>query len=180
MMEIFINILVLFIENFYFYIPINEILRNNTTKEKIILYFKIFFLNILSTLIFKDSIFRYIFSFISMYLSIFYFSKENKNKNKILEFFIIPILFFVKAILEYLVYILFFNMVDYILFVIILETISLLVVILLKNNYLKIYYKIKGFWNGGKEFYFRYLILVIFNVFIIFLIFNLLKIKEVL
>ena len=174
--NIILNIMVLLVEAFYFYLPINEILNNNNNKDKSLLYFKILTLNILSTIIFKSSIFRYICSFIIMYIFIFYFKKENK----FLNFFIIPILFFIKSIIEFIVYKIFFNLVEYYSFIIILEISSLLFIIFFKNIFLKIYYKIKEFWNGRKEFYCRYFILLIFNFFIIFLIFNLLKIKEVL
>ena len=176
MEEIIFNIVIFLVETLYFSIPINKILKNENLKSKTLVYFKILIIDIISTTIFDKSIFRYLFSFIIMYLAIFDF----KISNKIYDFFIIPILFFIKAILEYLVYVLIFNLVSYIIFVIILELISILFIIYFSKIFVNIYNRLEKSWNGKKQFYCRYTMLIVFVSFIIFLIYNLIKIKEVL
>lgn len=170
------NIIILFVEAMYFCIPINKILKNNTKNQCLNVYLKLLIIDLIDTLLFDKSIFRYIFSFIFMYLSIFGFKKNEKAY----DFFIIPVLFFIKAILEYLVYLLVFNLVNYIIFVIILEIVSLLFITCTTHIITKIYNKIEKAWNGTKQFYCRYFILIVFVSSIAFLIYNLIKIKEVL
>lgn len=172
------NIIVILIEALYFYIPIIKIKKYK--RKRIWVYLVLIIAERLSYFIFKDSVFRYLFYFSFIYLSIFAFEKDKQNKNKLFDFFIVPILFFIKAIIEYITYLIFFKYVNYISFVLILETLCILFVLLLKRKFLNIYLKIKENWNSNKEFYCRFLFLIIFNSFILFLIFNLIKIKEVL
>lgn len=172
------NIIVILVETLYFYIPIMEIKKYK--NNKIWVYCVLIIAERLSYFIFKDSIFRYLFYCSFIYLLIFAFEKDKENKNKLFDFFIVPILFFVKAIIEYITYLIFFKYVNYIIFVSILETLCILFAILLKGKFFEIYLKIKENWNSNKEFYCRFLFLIIFNSFILFLIFNLIKIKEVL
>lgn len=174
------DIFIIFIEALYFYIPINKIKQNKNNKEKIILYLNLIFSDIVSFITFKNSIFRYVMYFMGIYFSTFAFNKDTGNKNKLLDFFIAPILFFIKAIIEYIIYLCIFKFVNYTVFVLILELLCILFAICFKNKIFNIYIKFKNRWNDDKEFYSRYLILLIFNVFVIFLIYNLIKIKEVL
>ena len=177
---IILNILVLLVEALFFYIPLKEIKQVKDFKNKIKLYAGIFLSNIISTLIFGASIFRYMLPFLIIYLIIRNLNKNNKTKNTAYDFFIIPLLFFIKMIIEYITFFFIFKLVNYIIFVIILEIFSILFVVLFKNLYIKVYNIIKDMWNNSSKFYCRYSILIIFNILILFLLYNLMKIKEVL
>ena len=142
-MNIF-DVFIILVEALYFYIPINKNKNNKNNKEKIILYLNLIFSDIVSFAIFKNSIFRYVLYFLGIYLSTFAFDKKIKNKNRLLDFFVAPILFFIKAIIEYITYLCVFNFVNYTIFVLIIETLCILFSLFFKNKIFNIYVKIKN------------------------------------
>lgn len=113
-------------------------------KNKIKLYFIILISNIISTLIFNGSVFRYILCFILIYLFMKIFKINNIKENTVYDFFVIPSLFLIKMILEYIIFFIIFNFVNYITFVIIIEFVSILFALSFKKVYVKIYTKIKN------------------------------------
>lgn len=115
-------------------------------KNKIKLYFIILISNIISTLIFNGSVFRYILCFILIYLFMKIFKINNIKENTVYDFFVIPSLFLIKMILEYIIFFIIFNFVNYITFVIIIEFVSILFALSFKKVYVKIYTKIKNAW----------------------------------
>lgn len=149
----------------------------DTNKNKLILYLGILLADIVSELIFKQGIFRFILYFIIIFFTLVLIKKK---KIKFYDFFIAPIFLFIKAIIEYLLYLSIFDILKYEYFVIILEAVSILFVVLFNNVFINIYKKIKKLWTGKNKFYFRYTILIIFNTSILFILYNLIKIKEVL
>lgn len=174
-----LTIFILLIEALFFYIPLKEIKDIKTRKDKIKLYLLILLSNIISTMVFGTSIFRYILCFIIIYFFIKILKLNYYKENTLYDFFIIPTLFLLKMIIEYIVFFAIFNLVNYTVFVIVLETFCILFAFIFKNKLKIIYNKIKESWNGTKKFYYRYLFLIVFNTIIIFLIYNLIKIKEV-
>ena len=176
---ILFTIAILIVETYFFYIPLKEIKEIKNKKDKIILFIGIFLSNIISTIIFNTSIFRYILCFIIIYIFIKMFKLDYIKNNTFYDFFVIPTLFLLKMILEFIIYLIFFKFVNYIFFVIILETTCICFINLFKKYYKKIYKLIQENWNNEKSFYCRYTILVTFNTIIMFLIYNLIKIKEV-
>lgn len=176
---ILFTLAILIIETYFFYIPLKEIKEIQNKKDKVILFIGIFLANILSTLIFNKSIFRYILCFIIIYIFIKMFKLDYIKNNTFYDFFVIPTLFLLKMILEFIIYLIFFKFVNYIFFVIVLETTCICFINIFKKYYKKIYKLIQENWNNEKRFYCRYSILIAFNTIIMFLIYNLIKIKEV-
>lgn len=172
---ILLTIFILFIEALFFYIPLKEIKEIKNKKDKIKLYLLILFSNIISTLIFNTSIFRYILCFIIIYIFMKILKINNYKENTVYDFFIIPTLFLLKMIVEYIIFFAIFDLVNYTVFVIVLEIFSILFALILKSKLKKIYNKIRKSWNGTNKFYCRYLSLIIFNTIIIFLIYNLIQ-----
>ena len=172
-----LTIFILFIEALFFYIPIRHIKSINNLKDKIKLYIGIFLANIISTLIFNTSIFRYILYPILIFLTL---KIINKN-NRVYDFFIITFLMALKFIIEFIIAMIFYNnLVNlYVIFVIVMQTICISAAILLRKVINKIYKFIIKQWDYNKRFYLRYFVLISFNLFILFLIHNLIQIKEV-
>lgn len=174
-MNIIFNIFILLVEALYFYIPLKEIKEIKSNKNKLLLYFGILSSNIISVLIFGSSIFRYILLFLFHFIIISLIQK----KMKFLDFYICPILFFIKIIIEFVIFLLLFNKIDYILFTFILEIISILSTVIFNKKYINLYKIIDNKWSSANKFYARYMILITFVSLILFLLFNLIKIKEV-
>lgn len=174
---ILLTIFILFIEALFFYIPLKEIKNIKDRKNKVKLYLGIFSANIISTLIFNTSIFKYILYIIG----IFFILKNIDNKTRTYDFFIISFLLGFKLLIEFLLVILFYNnLLDlYIIFVLIMESLCILLAFLIKNILKIIYNNIINYWDSNKKFYLRYLMLISFNSLILFFIYNLIKIKEV-
>lgn len=172
------NIIILLVEAFYFYLPLCEIKQVYKKKYKHILYFGILLINIISVLIFKSSIFRYVFNIVLLYILLKFITKEIHLFDL---FFIIFVIGF-KLLMEFIIVFPFIKFIDnyYILIISFMEILSIIIIKLLKKFIKKLYNKITIDWNGRIRFYIRYLFIIISNFIIIFIIFNLIKIKEVL
>ena len=172
-----LTIFILFIEALFFYIPLKEIKEIKTKRNKLKLYLGIFLANIISTLIFNNSIFRYILYPVLIFTTL----KIINKKSKIYDFFIISFLMAFKFIIEFLIVIFFYNNLAkyYVIFVIIMQFSCIFIINLIKNRLRYIYKRIKYYWNYNKKFYIRYFALITFNSFILFLIYNLIKMSEV-
>ena len=172
-----LTVFILFIEALFFYIPLKEIKELNTKKDKIKLYSGIFLSNIISTLIFGSSIFRYILYFILIYFLL----KIIDHRTRIYDFFIISFLLAYKLLIEFILAIIFSNnIVDlYIFFVIVMQTICIIFSTIISRKIKLIYSKIIKYWDCNKKFYLRYFMLIIFNSIILFFIYNLIKMSEV-
>lgn len=171
------TIFILLIEALFFYIPLKEIKDIKTRKDKIKLYIGIFLANIISTLIFNTSIFKYI-----LYPILIFFTLKFVDKNsKVYDFFFISFLMAFKFLIEFLIAMIFYNNLAnlYTIFVIIMEFLCIFSIILVKNILKNIYKKIIFYWNYNKKFYIRYSMLIAFNSFILFLIYNLIQKMEV-
>lgn len=174
---ILFTLAILIVETYFFYIPLKEIKEIQNKKDKIILFIGIFLANILSTLIFNSSIFRYI-----LYpILIFIILKIINNETRIYDFFVISCLIGFKFLIECLIAFLFNNNLLnlYVIFVFIMEFISIFFAIIMKNILEVMYNKISNYWDCNKKFYLRYFMLITFNSLILFFIYNLIKIKEV-
>lgn len=174
----FINILIILVESLYFYIALKNIKNINKKVDKIKLFIGIIFADLLSEIIFHSSIFRYI-----LYPAIIFIVLKMINKEtRFYDFFVIVSLIGFKILIEFLVVLLFLKgiITNYCIIVCIFETLSILLICLLKKNINKLYKLISKEWNNKNEFYVRYLFLIIFNFLILFFIFNLIKVKEVL
>lgn len=169
------SIIVMIIEVLFMSIPLLKIKDINFLKDKIKLFVLIFLSNIISTLFFNSLIFRYILYAILIFLSLKIVSKCIKFS----DLFIIVIQMIIKTFLDFIIYFMFFNNLEYFYFLLILEIFTILSIHPTKNFIFNIYNNTFTMWNGNLKFYFRYLLLVLSNTLIIFLIYNLLKIKEV-
>ena len=170
-----VSILVMCIEVLFLAFPLYKIKEIVHLKEKIKLFCLIFISNIISTLLLNSSVFRYILYIVLIYLSL----KLIKIKTKYYDLFVIIILLLFKILLDSLVYILLFNSLKYSVFLIILEIFTLLNIYPVTNIIKVIYNNMFELWNNRQKFYFRYILLILFNSLIILIIYNLLKIKEV-
>ena len=171
------NIFILLVEALFFYIPLKKIKEITNKKDKINLYLGIFISNIISTLIFKSSIFRYILYFILIYILL----KIINHKTRLYDFFIISFLLGYKLLIEFILAILFYNNILnlYVFFVIIMQIICVIFSIIITKKLKLIYNKIIKFWDCNKKFYLRYFMLISFNSIILFFIYNLTKMSEV-
>lgn len=170
------DIIVTFFESIFLLIPLINIKKIKSKKKILLLVFGIFISIILSSILFKKSIFKYL-----LMPSLIFTTLKSLEKNTCYyDFFIIVLELLLKIIIEFICYLIFFNLVNYIWFVIIMETICLIIILLLNKFIPKIYNVTFKKWKGRKRFYFRYILLILFNSFIFFLIYNLLLIREVL
>ena len=174
---ILLTIFILIIEAYFFYIPLKEIKEINARKDKFKLYLGISLANIISTIVFNTSIFRYILYLLLM----FFMLKSINNKTRIYDFFIISFLLGIKLSIEFIIAILFYsNLANlYTIFVVIMETSCILFAVILKKILKKIYKRIIVYWDCNKKFYLRYFMLIAFNSLILFFIYNLIKMSEV-
>ena len=174
---ILLTIFILFIEALFFYISLKEVKNIKNIKDKIKLYFGIFLANIISTLIFNTTIFRYILYIIL----IFFILKSIDKKTRIYDFFIISFLLGFKLFIEFIIATLFYNNLSnlYTIFVFIMESLCIISAIITRKILKIIYKRITDYWNCNKKFYLRYFMLITFNSLIIFFIYNLIKMSEV-
>ena len=164
---ILFTLAILIVETYFFYIPLKEIKEIKNKKDKIILFIGIFLANIISTLIFNSSIFRYILYPILIFIVL----KIINNETRIYDFFVISCL---------IAFLFNNNLLNlYVIFVFIMEFISIFFAIIMKNILKVMYNKISNYWDCNKKFYLRYFMLITFNSLILFFIYNLIKIKEV-
>ena len=170
-----VSILVMCIEVLFLAFPLYKIKEIVHLKEKIKLFCLIFVSNIISTLLFNGSIFKFILYILLMFFSL----KLTKRNTKYCDIFIVIITLGFKILLDYLVYLIFFKLLEYFYFLIILEIITLLIIYPISKIIYKIYKNILKMWNSRQEFYFRYILLILFNSLIMLIIYTLLKIKEV-
>lgn len=170
-----VSILVMFIEVLFLAFPLYKIKEIVHLKEKIKLFCLIFVSNIISTLLLNSSVFRYIMYIVLIYLSL----RIIKVRTKYYDIFIIIILLLFKILLDFLIYLLLFNIVSYNIFLIILEIFTLLNIYPITNIIKIIYNNMFKMWNSRQKFYFRYILLILFNTLIMLIIYTLLKIKEV-
>ena len=170
-----ISIIVMIIEVLFISVPLMKIKEIYALKDKIKLFVLIFLSNIISTLFSNSSIFRYILYIFLILLSLKIVSKNIKFR----DLFIIVIEMIIKTLLDFIIYLMYFNNLQYFYFLLILEFFTILSIYPSTNFIFNIYNNIFKMWNGNLKFYFRYLLLVLSNTLIIFLIYNLLKIKEV-
>lgn len=168
---ILLTIFILLIEAYFFYIPLKEIKDIKTRKNKVKIYIGIFLANIISTLIFGNSIFKYILYPLTVTIVL----KLLKLNAKFYDFFLFSIEMFIKTIIEYIIYLILFNCLNYFYFVIILEFISIITIFLLKDKIKYLYNKIQNLLESRFNFYCRYLLLILFNLLIIVLLYNLMQ-----
>ena len=169
-----LGIFTFLLEILYFYIILKEF-NINKNKDKLYLFISIGILICLSGIILNGSIFRYLFLPLSFWITI----KILNKSNSISYLFTILIIFLFKFIIE-ISTIMLFNGINNILFMTFLfEIICLLFSIIISKYINYINKNILNLWNSSKSFYFRYLFLIVINIFILFIIYNLLKMKEV-
>lgn len=144
-------------------------------KKKIILFTSILAMIILSGIILNASIFRYLFLPISFFIII----KLLNNKNSVSYSVIIVTSFLIKLIVEYLTILIFKDFLNFMYINIIFEVLLFLIAIVISKFMKNIKNLVFKLWNGSKKFYFRYLFLIVTNIFILFTIYNLIKMKEV-
>ena len=174
---ILLTIFILFVEALFFYISLKQIKDIEGIKNEIKLYLGIFISNIISTLVFNSSIFRYI-----LYLILIFFVLKNiDKKTRLYDFFIISFLLGFKLFIEFLIATLFHNNLSslYTIFVLMMEILCILFAIITRKPLKQIYKKIINYWDCNKKFYLRYFMLITFNSLILFFIHNLIKISEV-
>lgn len=168
-MEIFI----LAIETLFFTLPLIII---KEIKDKVLIaifYVSVLISSIVSDLTLNHSIFKYFLLAFLMHLSL----RIVCDKVRFYDLFIIIMEMILKTIIEYICYLLIYNFVDYNIFVVAMEIISILIVFLLAKYFKKFYKNTNKKWKGRHKFYFRYILLILLNSYIIFLIYNLILIR---
>lgn len=167
------NLFILIIETLFFIIPLIKIKEIKSKKKVLAIYFSIFIISIICDILLDKSIFKYLFLALLIFVSLKIIVKDTVYY----DFFMIIIEMVLKTVIEYLCVICFYKIFSYNVFVILMELISLTLIILL-NNFINKFYKITfKRWNGRHKFYFRYILLILFNSFIIFVIYNLILIR---
>lgn len=167
------NVFVLVIETLFFTIPLIKIKEVSSKKRILVIYVSIFIISVICDILLDKSIFKYLLLAFLIFISL---KIIIKNTNYY-DFFMIIIEMILKTIIEYLCMISFYRICTYNVFVILMEFVSLILIIFL-NNFINKFYKITfKKWNGRHKFYFRYILLILFNSFIIFVIYNLILIR---
>jgi len=169
------DFIITLVESIFFISPLIIIKEIKSKKIILMLYLSIILISFSISSILGNSIFKYIAFPILIYIYLRFLIKETS----FYDFFVIIIEQILKTIIEYLCYITFFNSVDYIYFVIIMEIISLLIIFLFSKFTLKFYKETIKKCNGDKKFYYRYVLIMLVNSLILFTIYNLILMKEV-
>jgi hypothetical protein len=169
------DFIVTLVETIFFIFPLIIIKEIKSKKVIAILYLSIVLISLSTGTLLQGSIFKYVLFPILIFIYLKYFVKETN----FYDFFIIVIEQILKTLIEFACYLLFFNKVDYIWFVIIMEALSIFIIFLFGKFTLNFYKKTIKKCNGDKKFYYRYILLILFNSLILFTIYNLILMKGV-